>query len=163
MMMYTLYLMGYTEILFPDDSDVVRNTVREKILNELGDKKIYISENGMAIDKGWSAILTFGIKNKKDLDLNYRINFTFMSEPSSVSFSRANSSWFEFNSNITTLKAEEATARAVRVNVPTYIDYGPYTFRLTILDEDQQSPNNIYAQEEFVINVEPKIDEEENE
>ena len=133
----------------------VSGQVKRQIIDELisGDKKISFTKNEIIVGKGYSSILTIGIRNKKDTQLNYKMRFTLISGPN-VDTYEGGTQWFQFaQDDVFSLPPTDSDVRNVRLNIPSNVALGSYVFLLDIIDADLSPPNNMYAQKEFFVVV----------
>ena len=133
----------------------VTEQVRQRVLDDLisGDKKVSFPKTEIGVDKGGSEVLTVGVRNKKDTTLHYKMRFNPISGPEGAPFTVDNPSWFQFAETSYTLAAADAEVRNIRLSMPTGTPAGSYFLTFDVIDDDLQSPNNIYAQKDFFIIV----------
>ena len=151
--------LGFIRTMFKNIggiSEDVSEQVRQKILDDLitGDKKISFPKTEVIIDKGGSQTLTVGVRNKKDLTLNYKIRFTPISDPEGNPFNVDSPAWFQFAKETTyELSAADSAVRNIRLSMPTSVNAGSYFLTFDVIDDDLAAPNDIYDQKDFFIVV----------
>ncbi|MEK6828455.1 MAG: hypothetical protein AABX78_03825 [Nanoarchaeota archaeon] len=151
--------LGFIRGMFKNISGAtedVTEQVRERVIGDLisGDKKISFPKTEIFVDKGGSAVLTVGIRNKKDTPLHYKMRFTPINGPDGNIFDIANPSWFQMESygfQQYTLPSAEAEVRNIRLQVPTStVTSGSYYLTFDVIDDDI---TETYAQKDFFIVV----------
>ena len=156
--------LGFVRNMFKNISSTtedVTEQVRQKILDDLitGDKKISFPKSEVVIDKGGSAILSVGIRNKNNGPLHYRMKFTPLSYTSSDGtetsniFSIETPRWFQFAGEAFTLAQADSEVRNIRLNIPKSVASGSYFLTFDVIDDYGASPDNIYSQKDFFIVV----------
>ena len=89
--------------------------------------------------------LTVGIRNKKDSDLHYKMQFTPISSPTGGIFQVGN--WFQFGENTEyKVPPADANVRQIRLSIPTSIPSGSYFMTFDVIDTDLPTPDNVYDQ-----------------
>ena len=150
--------LGFIRLMFRNISETgleVTETVRQRILDDLitGDKKLSFPKTEIIIDKGGSQILTVGIRNKKDTSLNYKIQFSPISDPLGNPFIADD--WFQLGQppNGYILNAADSQVRSIRLSIPTGVQSGAYVFTFDALDLDfpPSEPSHIYEQKDVFI------------
>ena len=142
----------------------VSEQVRQRVLDDLvaGDKKVSFPKTEIYIDKGSSQVLTVGIKNKKDEDLVYRMQFAAVSDPNGNVYAdpAALNHWFKYaqpsgGSEGYILKAADSDVRNIRLEIPSSsgITSGAYVFRFEVIDVQAVGSEQIYAQKDFFVVV----------
>ena len=131
----------------------ISDQVKQKILDDLieNDKKLSFSRTELEIDKGKSEILSIGIRNKKDSELNYRMRFTGISDPDGNIPSDLEN-WFQYAKNqVYKLPPAESSVRNVRLTIPSSIPKsGSYFLNFEVVDDDT---SEIYDSKDFFIVV----------
>ena len=131
----------------------ISEQVKQKILDDLieNDKKLSFSRTEIEIDKGKSQVLTIGIRNKKDSELNYRMRFIGISDPDGNPPLDIEN-WFQYAKNqVYKLPPAESSVRNVRLTIPSTIPKsGSYFLNFEIIDD---STNEIYDSKDFFIVV----------
>ena len=150
--------LGFVRNMFKNitgTTEDVTEQVRQKVLDDLitGDKKISFPKSEIGIDKGGSAVLTVGVRNKKDSTLHYKIQFNPVSGPDGSTFTVDNPAWFQFGDTEYTLASAEADVRNVRLSIPTSVTSGSYFLTFDVIDSDLPAPGNVYGQKDFFIVV----------
>jgi hypothetical protein len=130
--------------------------VREKILDDLitGDKKISFPKTEIWIDKGKSEIITVGIRNKRDTDLEYYIEFRGISDPNGDPFDL--DKWFQYApkdmNDAATIPPADYDVRNIRLTVPlSNVNQGSYFVTFNVIDVND--PDKPYATKDFFIVV----------
>ncbi|MBI2655475.1 hypothetical protein HYX06_03570 [Candidatus Woesearchaeota archaeon] len=131
----------------------ISEQVKQKILDDLieNDKKLSFSRTELEIDKGKSEVLTIGIRNKKDDELNYKMQFTGISDPDGNPPNDIDS-WFQYAKNtVYKLPPADSSVRNVRLTIPSSIPKsGSYFLNFEIVDDDT---GEIYDSKDFFIVV----------
>ena len=151
--------LGFVRGMFKNISSTtedVTEQVRQRILDDLiqGDKKISFPKTEVVMDRGGSAILTVGIKNRKDVDLFYKMHFTPISGPPDVSDTELQQfvDYFQFSNQEYSLSAADSDIRNIRLSLPTTVKTGSYFLTFDVLEQPYGS-TNIYAQKDFFVVV----------
>ncbi len=130
----------------------ITEQVKQKILDDLieNDKKLSFSRTEIEIDKGKSEILTIGIRNKKDIILNYKMEFIPISGPDGGSFSIENPNWFQYDRDDKELQPADSTVRNIRLTIPSNIAMsGSYFLNFEVEDEF----GDVYESKDFFVVV----------
>ncbi len=139
----------------------VSEQVRQKILDDLiqGDKKISFPKTEVIIDKGGSAVLSVGIRNKGETELKYNIRFTPVTAPGNQQFTIDNPKWFQYDESEFKLGSAQNEVRNIRLSIPDHyvisgasrnVDAGSYFLTFDVLE---QPGNKIYDSKDFFVVV----------
>ena len=120
-----------------------------------GDNKISFPRSEIRIAKNDALVLGVGVKNKKDSELDYTIDFTYVSGPLADS-ELVESKWFQYPTSIQHLKPSEPDVKTVRLSVPSKGDgaggadvkVGSYLFTFNVMEGDE-----VYASKDFFVVV----------
>jgi len=132
--------LGFVRNLFTDISSTtedVQAQVKQRILDDLitNDRKLSFPKTEIRIDKGTAEVLSIGLRNKNDIDLNYYLDFKFISVPSNSDTDLGSTTykdalndpagadaWFQFDKSETTLDSADSSVRNIRLSVPATIN-----------------------------------------
>ena len=138
-------------INLPVECLIKKATINDLIKN---DKEISWPKTEITMDNGGQATLSVGVRNKKNIPLHYKIQFTLISDPDGARLNVKNPSWFQFAQNQTyELGASDSDIRQIRLIIPKNISSGSYTLAFYVIDNDLQPPNNVYAKKDFSIKI----------
>ncbi len=135
----------------------ISEQVKQKILDDLieNDKKLSFSRTEIEIDKGKSQVLTIGIRNKKDQELNYKMRFRPISDPDGAPFDiESPKKWFQLESygaQDYTLPPAESSVRNIKLIIPSTISKsGSYFLNFEVVDDDT---GEVYDSKDFFVVV----------
>lgn len=150
----------------------VTEQVRQRVLDDLisGDKKVSFPKTEIFIDRGGSQVLTIGLRNKKDIELLYKLKFTKISESPPIDTSPGSSvpqatkdlvnkfvSNFQFSDQEYRLAAADSDVRNVRLTMPTGMPTGSYALSFRVLEQpfptDINPTEHAYAEKDFFVVV----------
>jgi hypothetical protein len=150
--------LGFIRTMFRDISGIttdVSEQIRQQILDDLitNDKKLSFPKTQIVVDKGGSEILTVGIRNRGDSDLNYKMNFEPISDPNGDAFDV--DEWFQYSPTLDDtpeiIRPADALVKSIRLRVPTsgvISGGGAYFLQFQVVDDFD---NSIYAAKDFFI------------
>ncbi len=151
--------LGFVRSMFKNitsTAEDVSEQVRQKILDDLitGDKKVSFPKTEIIIDRGGSTVLTVGIRNKKDVNLFYKMQFTPISASPEVTDTELQQfvDYFQFSNQEYSLSAADSDIRNIRLSLPTTVKTGSYFLTFDVLEQPYGS-TNIYAQKDFFVVV----------
>ncbi|HLC60858.1 MAG TPA: hypothetical protein VJJ52_05515 [Candidatus Nanoarchaeia archaeon] len=154
--------LGFVRGLFKNitsTTEDVTEQVRQKILDDLitGDKKIAFPKTEVLVDRGGSTILSVGIRNKNNNDLDYKLKFCAVSAPDTTGVIIPTNdcdkfaSWFQFDTTkVYKLSPSDSTIRNIKITLPSVATSGSYFFTFEVSDDVLGAP---YDQKDFFIVV----------
>jgi len=130
-------------------------------IDEVTLQKISFPNTEIYVDKGTSTLLTIGIMNTQDKDLNYRMKFIAVSDPNGNLFGNPDALgiWFKYSQPTGpqgyVLRPGENDVRDIRLEMPTALGIlaGTYSFRFEVTDLEAFGIDAIYAQKDFFVIV----------
>ncbi len=162
--------LGFIKGMFKNitsTTEGVSEQVKQRVLDDLiqSDKKISFPTTEIFIERGGSQVLTVGVRNKKDVSLNYKLAFKRISEqPPYTGTDQSIQDLvtkfvdnFQYGISDYTLGAAESDIRNIRLTMPSKMPTASYFLTFKVLEQPFPTPaapnENIYAQKDFFVVV----------
>lgn len=158
--------LGFIRGMFKNIGGVTEEVsaqVKQRIIDELltSDSKLTFSTTEITLRRGEERTINIGIRNKLELDFDYKIDISPISRVTKTTVSDLTSTslttWFQFDNAQKRLAASDIEVRNIKIKPEPLIiggeSAGSYLVVVSIKASGLGLPNDIYASKELFINV----------